>query len=222
MSTRTLLLLLAAGLIGGGFLYIMSKESANRTSRESDPVRIVAFGDSLTEGYGVGINETYPYFLERALSAKHSVTVINQGISGDTTYDATQRVSSVLDEKPDIVLLGIGGNDALRVMSAKNAKDNIETIIKALQAAQKPPRIVLLQMQAGVNGGFDYKKQFDMIYPELADAYHIPLVPFVVTSVYLDPAYMLPDRVHMNAAGYKYVVDHYLKDAVEKEIQQLK
>lgn len=222
MSAKTTLILLAVGLVGGSLFYFMSAEDATRTSRLAEPVKIVAFGDSLTAGYGVDPSENYPALLQRALAYKYNVAVLNQGTSGSTSYDATSRITATLEEKPDIVLLGIGGNDALRLIPPEKVKENIELIIKILQGAEKPPRILLLQMQAGIHGGFDYKKKFDTIYPELAQKYGLPLVPFVVTKIYLDEAYMQPDRIHMNAAGYKYIVDEYVKGAVEKELQTIR
>lgn len=223
MTTRTVVTLLAIALIGGSLFYFMSEDTARRTIRDtSEPVKIVAFGDSLTEGYGVEQSESYPYLLSRALSYDHKVTMVNQGVSGDTTADARFRIEEVIDQKPDVVIIGLGGNDALRLLPVEKAKENIKSIIEILQGMEKPPRILLLQMQAGTNGGFEYKKQFDQMYPDLAKAYNIPLVPFIITKIYLDPAYMLPDRIHMNAAGYKYIVDEYLKEAVEKEIQKIR
>lgn len=222
MPTRFILIIAGAILIGGAVFYFLLKEDTARSERmTAQPVKIVAFGDSLTAGYGVDARENYPYLLESSLIDSYNVTVINQGVHGDTTADARLRADTILNDQPDIVILGIGGNDALRLLPADKARENIGTIIEILQGAQKPPRILLLQMQAGIHGGFEYKKQFDRIYPELAEKYGVPLVPFIVTKIYLDEAYMLPDRIHMNKEGYAYIVREHLRDAVEKEIRKL-
>jgi acyl-CoA thioesterase-1 len=215
----TIILLLL--LIGGGAYYVyMITTKRTATASRATPVKIVAFGDSLTAGYGVPEEDSYPSQLARALS-QYPITMVNLGVSGDTTQDALARVEQVIDEKPDIVLLGIGGNDALRTLPVDQAKANIESILQTLRSQPNAPRIVLLEMQASINGGLAYKRDFDAIYEEVAEKYRLTLVPFIVTSIYLDAHYMLPDRIHMNKEGYAYVIENYLKKAVMDEIHKL-
>lgn len=203
-----------------GTAYYFMTQRETETVRTT-PIKIVAFGDSLTAGYGVSETENYPNLLKTALSA-YPIEMINLGVNGDTTGDAKARVQQVIDEKPDLVILGIGGNDALRLLPVGEVKANMESIIEALRAQPAPPRILLLEMKAAVHGGLDYKKEFDAVYEDVAEKYDLPLVPFVITKIYLDQKYVLSDRIHMNGAGYAYVVKEYLKEAVEDEIRKLK
>lgn len=212
-----IVLFVILAVFGAAFYFMKTGQESTRT----EPVKIVAFGDSLTAGYDVPTGDNYPSQLRGAL-ARYKIEMVNMGQSGDTTDDAKSRVEQVIDEKPDIVILGIGGNDALRGLPAGTAKKNIEDIIDTLEHSEKPPRIILLNMQAPLTYGLDYKGHFDAIYREVADEYRIPLVPFIITKIYLDTKYVLPDRIHMNREGYAYVVKHYLASAVEGEIKKLK
>ena len=217
MTKTPLILSLLLVVTAGAYLFMVNKEQSQLGGR---PLRIVAFGDSLTAGYGVSEEENYPSQLVRSLS-KYQIEMINLGVNGDTSLDAKNRLQDVINEKPDIVLLGIGGNDALRLLPPAEAKENIGSIIQTLRSQPNPPRIILLEMKAGLHGGLDYKREFDAIYEELAEQYDLPLVPFVITNIYLDQKYVLSDRIHMNSEGYGYVVREYLKDAVEKEIKRM-
>jgi acyl-CoA thioesterase-1 len=210
----SVVLLIALGI--GGALYFMNR--SHSVPVQSRPIKIVAFGDSLTAGYGVPEEDNYPNQLRKALSG-YTIEMVNLGVSGDTTEDAKERIQQVIVERPDIVLVGIGGNDALRLAPVEQVQANIESIIQSLQAQPHPPRIILLQMQAAINGGLTYKNNFDALYEKIADKYKIPLVPFIVTKIYFNQAYMLPDRIHMNKEGYAYIVKEYVQEAVEKEIK---
>lgn len=203
--------------LGAGIFFLMQQESE---PKRTTPIKIVAFGDSLTAGYGVAEEENYPSQLKKALS-EYQIDMINLGVSGDTTESAKERLQQVIDAEPDIVLLGIGGNDALRLLPIAQAKANIESMVQRLKSQANPPRIILLEMQTGIHGGLPYKREFDAIYQDIAEAHNIPLVPFIVAKIYLDQAYMLSDRIHMNREGYAYIVREYLKSAVEKEIRRL-
>lgn len=211
--------LLAILLLSGTAYYVMNRNDEKET--RTAPIRIVALGDSLTTGYGVSEEENYPNQLKLALS-KYPIEITNLGVNGDTTAGAKERLDRVMEEKPDIVILGIGGNDALRLVPIADIQANIESIVETLRSQPNPPRIVLLQMQTAIQGGMDYKREFDKMYEKIADRYDLPLVPFIITKIYLDPKYVLSDRIHMNAAGYAYVVNEYLKDTVEQEIRKLK
>lgn len=206
-------------LLSGTAYYVVERNDEKET--RTAPIRIVALGDSLTAGYGVSEEENYPNQLKLALS-KYPIEIKNLGVNGDTTAGAKERLDRVMEEKPDIVILGIGGNDALRLVPIADIQANIESIVETLRSQPNPPRIVLLQMQTAIQGGMDYKREFDKMYEKIADRYDLPLVPFILTKIYLDPKYVLSDRIHMNAAGYAYVVNEYLKETVEQEIRKLK
>ena len=180
-------------------------------------IRIVAFGDSLTAGFGLPLAESYPAVLERTLRERgHSVEVVNAGVSGETTAGARERAQFIRDRlNADIVLLGIGGNDALRSLPISDARANITHILTTLTSGEDAPRVLLLQIQAPQNAGVAYKEAFDALYPDLAREFDIPLVPFVVVEVVRNQAFMLPDGIHPNSAGYEFLVREHIAPAVE-------
>ncbi len=186
-----------------------------RVISQQSGVKIIAFGDSLTAGYGVSAEASYPALLEAALKQSgHQVIVKNEGVSGETTEENLKRAQAVRDQNPDLVLLGIGGNDALRLLPVPKMRQNIEATIKILQSGSNAPVVVLLRMQAPPTSGLGYKKEFDAVYEELASTYQILLLPFFTTKLYLNPDYRAKDGIHFNEAGYKKVVDDYLLEEV--------
>jgi len=186
-------------------------------------IKIIAFGDSLTAGYGVTNNETYPAQLETVLvSLGYSVSVINAGVSGETSRGNLERADFISKQKPDVVLLGIGGNDALRSLPIIETKNNILNTIKILKNTSHPPVIILLQMQAPINSGLSYKKQFDDIYSEIAKETNVLLVPFITREIYMDAQNKLPDGIHLNRLGYEKVIDNYILPDLIKVLEQLR
>lgn len=177
--------------------------SANQTSPER-PV-ILAFGDSLTAGYGLPENAAFPVQLEAQLRADgYAAKVINGGVSGDTTAGGLARIDWALADKPQIVILELGANDALRGIDPEHTLDNLQRIIKRLRAADC--RIVLAGMRAPRNLGPEYYNKFDRIYPMLAEQYGLLLYPFFLEGVAMDPNLNLPDGIHPNADGVRKIV----------------
>jgi acyl-CoA thioesterase-1 len=180
---------------------------------------IVAFGDSLTAGYGVPINNSYPSLLENKLEENGlNYKVINLGISGDTTFDGLFRFSSVIKLNPELVILTLGANDALRSLSPIEAKNNLMKMIE--QLIEHKIKILLGGMYSPPEHGREYNNIFDSIYPELAKKYNLPLIPFFLEGVVLNPQFSLNDGLHPNAEGYKKIVEEniwkYLKDLLKK------
>lgn len=181
---------------------------------------IVAFGDSLTAGYGLPLYESYPAQLEDALHKDGlNVKVINAGVSGETTKGNNERAEFIRGTNPDMVIWGIGGNDALRALPVSDMKDNMESTIRILQSGANPPKLIMLQMQAPLNAGAQYKKEFDMVYTDLAQKYNVKLVPFLVLDVFFNQNLMLPDRIHPNKDGYAKLVNDNLLGVVLGEIK---
>jgi acyl-CoA thioesterase-1 len=172
------------------------------------PVRILAFGNSLFAGYNVGEGESYPAVLEAALRRRGiNATVVNAGVSGDTTQAGRQRLAFVLDnadEAPDLAIVELGGNDLLRGIPPAETRRNLEAILAALGERDVP--VLLMGMRAPPNLGADFVSEFDAIYPELAEASGAALVPFFLEAVYDRPAFIQPDRVHPNAEGIEALV----------------
>ena len=172
---------------------------------------IIAFGDSLTAGYGVLQSEAYPAQLQIALvQAGYKVSVINAGVSGETTRGNLERADFIRAQNADIVIVGIGGNDALRALPIEETEKNILATIDILESGETPPQLLLLQMQAPLNAGISYKEQFDSLYRRIADERGLMLVPFLTDDIFLDTANKLPDGIHYNKQGYQKVVKQYI------------
>ena len=170
--------------------------------------RILAFGDSLFAGYGLGEGESYPARLEAALRAQGiDARVTNAGVSGDTTAAGRQRIGFVLDSletPPDLAIVELGGNDLLRGISPAETRENLAAILAELHERKIP--VLLMGMRAPPNLGVAFVAEFDGLYPQLADRYGAALVPFFLEPVYEKPALIQADRVHPTAAGIDALV----------------
>lgn len=179
---------------------------------QARPATIVAFGDSLTAGYGLKTSDSFPAQLQMALEAKgHKVIVVNAGVSGDTTSDGLARLDWALDPKPDAVIMELGANDALRGIDPKVPRANLDKMLAALKDKGIP--VLLTGMKAPNNWGDEYAKTFDAIYPDLASKYGVPLYPFFLEGVALDRSFTQPDGLHPTAAGVAEVVKRIMPDA---------
>lgn len=177
-------------------------------SREASTT-IVAFGDSLTAGYGLDLADAYPAVLERALKeAGYPVVVINSGVSGETTAGGLSRAGFVASQKPDIVIVALGGNDMLRGIDPAATRNNLAGIIETFQRAGA--KVILAGMRAPANLGQGYVMQFDAIYPALAKEFNVPLVPFLLDGVALEKDLNQPDGIHPNEAGVRVIVEENL------------
>jgi acyl-CoA thioesterase I len=172
---------------------------------------IVAFGDSLTAGYGVKPSESFPAQLQMALDAKgRKVTIVNAGVSGDTTSGGVERLDWALEPKPDAVILELGANDALRAIDPKVPRTNLDKMLSTLKGKGIP--VLIAGMKALRNLGPDYAKEFDGIYPDLAKKYDAQLYPFFLEGVALDPSFTQPDGLHPTAKGVAEIVKRILPD----------
>ncbi|MBW6525421.1 arylesterase [Sphingomonas sp. RHCKR7] len=176
----------------------------------SGPERIVlALGDSLYAGYGLSRGQSLPDAIQARLRAAGiNARLVNAGVSGDTSADGRRRLGYTLDrlgKAPDLVLLGLGGNDVLRQLDPGVTRDNLAAMLDELRKRKVP--VVLTGMLAPPNLGPDYAARFNAIYPELAKQHHAPLYPFILDGVLGDRALMLPDGVHPNARGVARIAD---------------
>lgn len=169
---------------------------------------IVAFGDSLTAGFGVAAGLSYPDFLQKELD-RSSLTwrVVNAGISGDTTAGGLSRVGHLIASKPAIVILALGGNDGLRGLPLSATRANLEQIIAALLGAEA--RVILAGITLPPNYGADYIRSFEQIYRDLAARHKLKLIPFLLEGAW--PKHMLPDGIHANAQGNQIVAGVVLR-----------
>ena len=175
---------------------------------DADARLIVAFGDSLYAGYGLSQRDGFVPHLERALKAAGlSVRVFNAGVSGDTTAGGLARIGFVLDglpKKPDLVLVGLGGNDMLRGLTPAITRANLQGILAELERRRIPA--MLTGMLAAPNLGPDYGRQFNAIYPDLARRHHAALYPFFLADVVGNAQLMQADTIHPNARGVAIIV----------------
>ena len=173
------------------------------------PLRILAFGDSLTAGYGLAAPEGFTARLQAALAGRGiEAEVINGGVSGDTTAGGLSRLGWSLADRPDLVILELGANDALRGLDPAATKANLAAMLEQLRAAHLP--VVLAGMRAPPNLGRDFASAFDRIYPELAAQFAVPLYPFILDGVAVDPRLTQPDGLHPNPAGVDVIVERLL------------
>src|SRR5262249_42931391 len=155
---------------------ILLASAQTRNGGDSRPV-ILAFGDSLTAGFGVPADTAYPARLQRRLDERgYNYRVVGMGISGDTTSGGRARLKPAIDQKPSIVILELGANDGLRGSSVPQMQSNLEGMIKEFQ--KSGARVVLAGMTLPRNYGDAYVKSFETVFRDLAQKYELPLIPF--------------------------------------------
>jgi acyl-CoA thioesterase-1 len=171
---------------------------------------IVAFGDSLTAGYGVEPGKSYPDFLQRRLdTAGYRYHVVNLGVSGDTTTDGIQRLPEVLAAKPELVILEFGGNDGLRGLPVSTTRANLTQMIQSLQ--KSGIRILLAGMTLPRNYGSAYIHSFEQVYVDLVRQFHLPAIPFLLEGVGGRPELTQADGIHPTAEGCQIVSGNVMK-----------
>lgn len=185
-----------------------SAAASNAATPAVDSKLVVAFGDSLYAGYNLGSNDGFAPVLEKALTAQGiKASVFNAGVSGDTSAAGRDRLAFTLDglpRKPDLVIVGLGGNDVLRGLDPAQTRANLDAILAELKKRGIPA--VLTGMLAPPNMGADYAASFNSIFPDLAKAYDAPLYPFFLEGTLGNRALMLPDGIHPNEKGVQTIV----------------
>ncbi len=173
------------------------------------PLRILALGDSLTQGYGLAAGWDFPAQLEDALRARgHDVIVINAGVSGDTSAGGLARLDWSLagdfDSGPDAAIVEFGGNDALRGLPPQETQSNLDAMLAKLGERNIP--VLLAGMKSPRNMGPEYATEFDAVFPRLAEKYDVLFYPFFLDGVVLAPALMQDDGIHANEQGMAEIV----------------
>ena len=187
---------------------------ATATAAAAKPVSVVAFGDSLSAGYGLGPGESFPEQLQAALRERgHDVVVTNAGVSGDTASDGLARLEWSVPAEADLVIVELGANDALRGIDPAVTRRALSSILEKLTG--RGQSVLLAGMMAPRNMGDRYVREFDTIYPELASQYGVPLYPFFLQGVVGNRSLNLPDGVHPTAEGIARIVEGILP-SVEK------
>jgi len=183
---------------------------------------ILVFGDSLSAAYGIRQEQGWVALLAQRLHAQgYGYQVVNASVSGETTSGGLERLPRALRlHTPDIVVLELGGNDGLRGLPANAMHENLARMVQLSRAAGA--RVLLVGIRIPPNYGPRYTEEFGGVFPELAKQYHLPLVPFLLEKVALDPALMQEDGMHPNPAGEPPVLDTlwpYLKPLLKNDPQ---
>jgi acyl-CoA thioesterase-1 len=198
----------AAGAVqfAAPILFIALTIFATLSQADAEPaIKIVAFGDSLTAGFGLPADAAFPAKLQRALRAKGiDAEVVNAGVSGDTTSGGLARLNWSLPEGADAVILELGANDALRGLDPKVTRSALDQILRRLK--ERRIEVLLAGMRAPRNFGPDYAGAFDAIFPQLASAHDVLFYPFFLEGVATDSKLNQPDGLHPTAAGVDAIV----------------
>ena len=207
MSSAVLLTALAAALTA----------TPAAVSPEAARPRVVAFGDSLTSGHGIGEAHAFPAVLQKRLERNgYHFSVVNAGVSGDTSSRAVARLDQALQGDVRVLIVALGANDGLRGLPVDGLKRNLQSIIE--RARSRGIAVLLCGMEALPVNGWSYTVAFHQVYVDLARRYDVPLVPFMMMNVLGNPALMQPDHVHPNAEGARVMADHiwpYLEPLLE-------
>jgi acyl-CoA thioesterase-1 len=173
---------------------------------------ILCFGDSLTAGYGLDASQAYPALLQKRIDALGwKFKVVNAGLSGETTAGGLRRLDWVLKQRVDVLILALGGNDALRGVPVDHTEKNLDAILARTKSRYPDARLVVAGMLIPPNWGREYFTQFQALFPKLAKRYRAQLIPFLLEGVGGRPELNFPDGIHPTAAGHQVLADNVWK-----------
>lgn len=186
----------------------------------AEPLRILAFGDSLSAGLALAADDAFPAQLERRLRADgFDAVVVNAAVSGDTTTGGLSRLGFALGDGADLVILELGANDMLRGANPEITRANLTKMIE--KSVARGARVLLAGMLASGNFGPEYKREFDAVFPDLAKRHGLPLYRFFLEGVAGNAAMVLPDGLHPSPAGVARIVEG-IAPLVEKSLDELR
>ncbi|MDF1699182.1 MAG: arylesterase [Saprospiraceae bacterium] len=189
-----------------------SNEESTTNARAENNKIIMFYGNSLTAGYRLEEHESFPSRIEdRIDSLNLAYSVINAGLSGDTSYDGLKRLDWVLNTKVDIFILELGANDMLRGLPLKNTRENLVQIVQKVKAKYPDAIIGICAMAGAPNMGADYVTEFEKIYTDIAKQEDITYIPFFLEGVAGNSDLLLQDGKHPNAEGQKIVAENIWK-----------
>ncbi|RAI91955.1 acyl-CoA thioesterase-1 [Algoriphagus yeomjeoni] len=181
-------------------------EKAEET--KADQKTILFFGNSLTAAYGIDPEDGFAGLTQQRIdSLGLNYRVINGGLSGETTAGGVGRLDWFLEEKPDIFVLELGGNDGLRGIAISETKKNLMLIIDKVREKYPDTKIILAGMQIPPNMGTDYAREFTEIYPAVAEEKDVTLIPFLLENVGGIKELNLPDGIHPTEEGHQIVFE---------------
>lgn len=178
---------------------------------------ILFLGDSLSEGYGLPEEQSFPRLVEKKLNAKkRDVVVTNGGVSGSTTASGLNRLKWHLKKKTDVLVLELGANDGLRGLKITKTKENLLNIIQ--HAKKQNVKVLLLGLIMPPNYGNAYVNEFSEMYKSISKSENVKMLPFLLDKVAGNPELNLPDGVHPNAKGHEIIASQ-VADFVEKNLE---
>lgn len=168
---------------------------------------ILFLGDSLTAGYGLQSDQSFPSLIEQRFINESiaDITIINGGVSGSTSASAISRLQWYLRSEPDLMILALGANDGLRGLSVEQMQDNLVNTIEL--ALESNVQVALTGMMIPPNYGSEYSADFAAVFPELAEQYNLPFLPFLLEGVAADPVLNQDDGIHPNIEGTRIVAE---------------
>jgi acyl-CoA thioesterase-1 len=178
--------------------------------RGAEPERRTIFivGDSIAAGHGLDPAEAFPGLLQERINAKQlPYEVVNAGVSGDTTAGGVRRMPWLLRRKMDVLVLELGGNDGLRGITPQETRSNLEKIIDLAREKNPDVQVIVAGMQMPQNMGEAYTREFREVFPTVAEAKKVSLIPFLLEGVGGKADLNLPDRIHPNPEGHKIIAD---------------
>jgi acyl-CoA thioesterase I len=194
--------------------------AAASTTRPTSAPRVVFLGDSITAGLGLSADEAFPAVVAAMLEQEGiRIDAVNAGVSGDTTAGGLRRLDWLLRQSPDVLVVGLGGNDGLRGLDVNASRDNLTRIVR--KARDAGAKVLLLGMMMPPNYGPEYTKEFREIYPQLAKELDVPLVPFLLEGVGGERALNQPDGIHPTAEGHRAVAQNvlpHLRDLLPRQL----
>jgi acyl-CoA thioesterase-1 len=177
-------------------------------AQSSEQKRILFFGDSITAGLGVDQSQAFPALIQYKIdSVGLNYEVINGGLSGETSAGGLRRIDWVLQRKVDIFVLELGGNDGLRGIELSSTKNNLQQIINKVETKYPEVQIILAGMQVPPNLGQEYTKQFESIYPELAEENDLPIIPMILDKIGGNENLMQGDGIHPTPEGHQVIAE---------------
>lgn len=176
---------------------------------QSDPGKILFFGDSITAGYGLNKTEAFPAYIQQKIdSLGWEFEAVNAGLSGETSAGGLRRIDWMLRQDFDVFVLELGGNDGLRGINLESTKSNLRGIIDKVKEKNPDARILLAGMQVPPNLGQEYTTEFRQMYPQLAEEENVTLIPFLLEDVGGNPELNQSDGIHPTAEGHKVLAEN--------------
>jgi len=216
----TIFMLLCLSLVACKDKQATSKEVLEATNKETNAPKvstkeikktILCFGNSLTAGYGLDEQYSWPSLLQDTLMEMGKrFQVINAGLSGETTSGGLNRIDWVLNQPVDIFILELGANDMLRGLDVKMTESNLRDIIQRVKSKYPDVQVIVAGMLAPPSMGPDYERKFNGIFPKLAKSFNADLIPFLLEDVAGIKALNLPDDKHPNKKGQKIVLQNVM------------